>query len=648
MKKLLITLFLLTTTSLLGFQACGTTKDEALYELSTNIKADISNEITQEQSVVKTNANEDIENRIDTILKISSNLSLSNIETFKKDNLICVSINPKEQIENTEILLTKALSYKEEAIPKEINEQVKTLKLWIEQIQQANNLVVAFLKPSYGAKQTQAQIAQIIEKLHNQEKNFSDLYSDAILQAEALIFKSCESTKEKAYKELNQQLFKSKTKQKDSEGFFTKLFSTVTFDIWSNEDVLILDLFAKQVNYKRLKDKECAYIKKEELYSVAESLNQDVRRYSTSSLSQEPKERYFQIKDYQEHLNVTKALLELFANKFNANDFSKITALQKELADILQSTNPQYVLFNIVGDAKEVKIMLADKLIEQNKKYYLDEGSYIYTISAKDKCPIKGEFTIKLLDEIKIDGDFNSMNLPIINFYTNDGARIIVDGKNITPNVETTLSRCEGEIRYIASFAGQENADTLKLSPNYSKTIEVPFLTSQELSILSDAKTKNFTTSSGLSFSESLTPLSNKKIKFSLKKDSTNGELDLHESGSFTYTAKKDFVGMDSFLYTVKINKETSAPKVVNITVNISNTPVAPKVEEKPEEKPQEKIEDKKVYNKTTSQEDEDKYQRFKSLVESQEQNVEKLQKLQKTYPDMFERLLKEKTSPRL
>lgn len=640
MKHLFIVGSFLITTTLLGFEACGITKEDALLDLSTNIKADVSNEISQERSIVRTNKNEDIEHKIDTIFKVSSNLSLANITTYKKNNQICVSIVPSQQIENTEMLLTKAISYKASSLPNEINEKAKTLKTWIEQIQQANNLVVAFLKPSYGAKQTSEEIAKALELLHNQEKIFTDMYSDTILQAEALIFKSCASSKEKAYKELNQQLFKSKTKQKDSEGFFSKLVSTVTFNIWSKEDVLILDLFQKQVSYIKDKDKDCAIIKKEDLLNVAKHLYRDIERFSTNSLSKEAKERYFEVKDYQEHLNVTKALLELFPDSFNKNNFNKISSIQKELEDILENTYPQYVVFTIAGDAQDIRILLNDKIIEKNKKYNLKEGSYTYIISAKEKCPIKGEFKIKLLEEININKDFNTMNLPIVNFYTNDGARIIVDGKNIVPNKQTTLDKCVGDVRFVASFANQEKSGTLTLKPNFSKTIELSFLTPEELAILSDAKTKNFSISSGMSFSESLTSLSSPKIKFSVKKKTDNGDLNLHQSGSFTYTSKKDFVGVDSFLYTVAINDETSAPKVVNITVNIANIQAVPKQEEKVVEKKEETKEEK-----SPKPEEEERYQKFKIYVESQEQDIEKLQKLQKTYPDLFDRLLKEKLS---
>lgn len=643
MKHLFIVSSFLITTTLLGFEACGATKEEALLDLSTNIKADISNEISQEQSIVRTNKSEDIEHKIDTILKVSSNLSLTNITTYKKNNQICVSIVPSEQIENTEILLTNAMSYKVSSLPNEINEKAKTLKTWIEQIQQANNLVVAFLKPSYGAKQTSNEIAKALEILHKQEKIFTDIYFDTILQAEALIFKSCASSKEKAYKDLNQQLFKSKTKQKDSEGFFSKLVSTVTFNIWSKEDVLILDLFQKQVSYIKDKNKDCAIIKKEDLLNVAHHLYRDIERFSTSSLSKEARERYFEVKDYQEHLNVTKALLELFPDSFNKNNFNKISSIQKELEDILENTYPQYVVFDIAGDAQDTRILLNDKIIEKNKKYNLKEGSYTYTISAKEKCPIKGEFKIKLLEEIHINKDFSSMNLPIINFYTNDGVRIILDGKNIVPNKQTTLDKCVGDVRYIANFANQEKSSTLTLAPNFRKTIELSFLTPEELAILSDAKTKNFSTSSGIGFSESLTSLSSPKIKFSVKKKTDNGELNLHESGSFTYTSKKDFVGVDSFLYTVKINDETSAPKVVNITVNIANIPVAPIEEVK--QKEEKVVEKKEQEEENLAEKEEERYQKFKIYVDSQEQDIEKLQKLQKTYPDLFDRLLKEKLS---
>ncbi|MDD3816666.1 MAG: Ig-like domain-containing protein [Thiovulaceae bacterium] len=648
MKKLFLTTSFFLATSLLGYEACGSNEKEALANLSSAILSNVTNDFTQSVSATRTEESEDIEQKIDSIMNVKSNLSLVNIKFTPKEKEVCASVSPQEQLENTQLHLQSALALEEANLPNEINEKIKKLKLWIEQIEQANNLVTAFLKPSLGAKQTLKEIEEITAQLQKKEKRFHDLYNEGILQADALVFKSCAATKEKAYTSLNEMLFKSKTKQKDDEGILSKTTSFLTNFFTKNEN-LMLDLFEKRVSYTKSAKQECAYVKKEELFALAGQLHQEVLRFSPASLSKDPKERFHQIKDFEEHLNVTKALLEVFPERFAANDFSKITAVKKELASILENTHPQSVTFRIAGDAQEVKIKIDDKFVDKNIKHYLKEGTYAYTISAKEKCPFKGEFTLEHLEDRTIDKDFSTMNFPLINFYTKENTRIVVDGKNIRPNVETTLNKCEGEVRYIANYADQEKSDTLTLEPNFSKTIELRFLTPQELSILSDAKTKHFKTASGVAFSESLTPISNKNIRFSLENDCDNGDLELHESGSFTYKSKKDFIGLDSFTYTVTINDETSAPKVVNITIVPANIPVAPiaKQEDQNQTQAQTKIEEeeKKEVSQETSkeQEEEERYQKFKKYVESQEQNVEKLQKLQKSYPKMFERLLQEK-----
>jgi ferritin len=193
------------------------------------------------------------------------------------------------------------------------------------------------------------------------------------------------------------------------------------------------------------------------------------------------------------------------------------------------------------------------------------------------------------------------------------------------------------------------------------ETIELKFLLPDELAIFNDAKTKAFQTTTQTPFSESLTPLSSKNLEFSVESDCKNGNLELDERGSFTYTSKENFVGVDSFIYIIKANGEKSAPKVVNITVNLSNAPVAPIIAEIKEpvsdlNQTKEKVvaveeeikeEVKKVTEKTPEEraKEEERYQKFKYYVEEQELTTEKMEKLQKTYPDLFGRLLKEKTS---
>jgi VCBS repeat-containing protein len=592
-------------------------------------------------------------------MRVNSNLSLVNTQFRKEQSSICASIKKEDQLENTQLRYKQALLYTEANLPQDVDAKVKKIQEWLENISQAQNLVGAFLKPSNGATENPSQIEQIVLNLQKQEKTFQDLYQASLLHANSLVFKSCEETKEKAYDALNEQLFKSKTKHKDEEGILSKASSFFSnLNPFAKNKEKMLDLFAKKVSYLKDGTKECALIKKDELFDVTTFLMQDVHRFSTTSLSQIPKTRYEQIKEYEEHLNVTKALLDLFADRFAKSDFNKVTETKRELAKLLESTFPQSITFNVVGEAQNVRIKLGENFVKPNTPYFLKNGTYTYAISADKKCSFSGEIELELLEDVTIDKDFASMNLPIVNFFTKEGTRIIVDGKTVQPNVETQLPKCEGDVRYVASFADQEKSDTLSLKPNMSETIELKFLTPQELALMSDAKTKTFQTTTQTLFSDSLTAIAKENITFSVKNDCTHGSLELHERGSFTYQSDENFVGVDSFTYTVSINGEKSAPKVVNITVKASDAPVAAIIAPVKEvvadanetvqsvkKKVEEVVEVSEEERQKREQEAEERYQKFKTYVESQEQNVEKLQKLKEKYPDLFERLLKEKLS---
>jgi hypothetical protein len=643
MKKTLWFSLLFTSSSLFAFEACAPSQNEALEKLSSMILSNVENSFTKQTSQSINGEDENVDQKIDSILKVSSNLSLVKQNIFTKENLVCVSIEPNEQVEHTEQMLAKVLSLSSANLPKDINEKLKKTQEYLKDIEQTSNLVTAFLKPSYLEDPSKYNTQKINTNLQEKEKIFRDIYNDTLLKANAMVFKSCAQTKDKAYDALNEQLFKSKTKHKDDEGFFDKTASFFSsLNPFAKEQSKMLDLFAKEIRYIKDAKQECALIEKEKLHAVATLLNQEVQRFHTNSLSKNPKERYEQIKDFEEHLNVTKALLELFAKEFHTNDFAKITNTKKELATILQTTYPQALTFKVLGEVQNLKIMLGDKIVAANTPLYLQEGEYSYTLLAKGKCPIKGNLSLELLKDMSIDKDFSSQDLPVVNFYTKEGTRIIIGGKTISPNVATSLQKCEGELRYIASYANQEKSGIISLKPNLSKTIELRFFTPEELALFNDAKTKHFTTSSDLAFSDSLSSISHKDIAFDLEEDVKNGELKLHERGSFTYKAKEGFVGVDSFIYTIEVYGEKSPPKIANITVTPSKTPVVSV--QKVQENNVTKVVEIKT-DTTKKEEDEERYEKFKAFVEKNmnEGNIEKVKKLQESYPDMFERILQEK-----
>ncbi len=640
-------LFLLLAISLSAYEGCGLTKQDALLELSGKIRTTVQSEIKMTTSSVRTasSSEESIEEKVDTLSKNSTHLSLVKIKYTKKAKMICASVKESDQVKNTSDLLSVALLFDAANLPKNIDEKIKKLSEWLEKLDELSYLVPEFYKPTNKQLSKEKALLTLTKK----EKTFQDIYDSSIAKADALIFKACDSTKEEAFNALNKKLFANKTKKQDDEGIFGKtasFFSSI-FSA-SKDDSKMLELFASQVVYSKEKKKQCAVIKKSDLLGVANTLNADIKRFQVSSLSQNPIIRYKEILNYQEHLNVTKALLELYPNNFTKTDFKRITKVKQALANKLKTTFPQYVKFEVNG-AQEIRIKVDDKKVEANKEIYLKKGEHTYTISAKGKCPISDTFSLDLFDKEDISKDLSEYNYPTVLFVSEKDFRISIDGESYKSNIANTIKKCDAELRWMVKYDGQNKNGILKLSAGEKKTIELNFLSTQELSVFNDAKTKNFQAQSGVKFSESLTPVMSNNLEFVVESKPEHGELKLHEKGSFTYKAKDGYVGLDTFEYIIKTDDEISAPKIVNIRVSASDMPVVvtPVVaqQENNTTKIKEKVKQEEVAVKDKSDADEIRYQKFKAYVNSQAQNVEKLKKLQSKYPKLFNRLLKEKMS---
>ncbi len=605
------------------YTGCGENKKDALFELSGNIKSSIENNF--EQTIQTNNNEDDVQTKISSYISASTNLSLVNIVYKRKNpNEVCASVTKEDQAKNTKKMLETALLYKEENLPINIDKKAQKLNLWLKDIEQLRYLLPVFMDDTQEAQKI----------LNKKEKLFNDLYSQALAHSESLVWRSCAKNKEDAKAALNTKLFKNQTK-KEIEGFFASIAS-----VFSSDKSPMIDLFKEQLNYIKKRDQECAVIKKDELLNIAQSMNADVARFNKSILEENPKKRYKQIHNYLEHLNVTKALIELYPETFKNNDFSRISNTKEMLSEILKTTYPQNVIFHVKGK-QGISIKLDGKIVQNNQNYYIPHGEHSYTITTKDKCPISGTFSLDLEDEEKISEDFSSNNYPTVLFITDKTPNIVVNGQIVKPNTITPIKECNADVRYVVKFAGQNRDGELSLSPGKAHQIELNFLTKKELEVFNDAKTKYFTTTSGAKFSESLTLVSGENLEFILEDDVTNGELKLHEKGSFRYKSNDGFVGTDSFEFVIKANGKTSAPKVVNITVNASTTVV--KIA-KVVADINETVEDTKVIVQETIDEAEEKYQRFKIYVTSQELDVEKMKKLKETYPKMFSRLVQEMT----
>ena len=629
------------------YEGCAATKQEAVYTLSGNIQSRISTSFVEDVEV----KNSDVKSKISTYTSAKSNLSLVNIEYKKKGQEVCAVVSRDDQVKNTQKLLKQALLYNEKDLPNDVDSKIEKLSKWIDNIEQLSYLIPVFLKES---DKEQAL-------LNAKEKKFRDLYAQSIAYSDSLFFKSCKATREKAKAALNKDLFTNREK-KEEKGFFSSIGSLFSSDETETD---MLDLFDTQLLYAKKGSKECVMFKKEELLAIAKKMNADLLRVSQKSLSKDPKKRYKEIESYYHQIQVAKLLFKLFPNEFSKSAFSRLDDVKRELAAIQAKTYPQYVLFNISG-GEQITILLDSKPIKNNEKVYIKNGEHTYKISAKGKCPVVETFSNDLFDDETIAKSLESQSYPTVIFLTDQTPSIVVNGQSIRPNVTTTLKSCEGESHYLVKYAGQTLKGEVDTSAGATSTVELNFLTPQELRVFTDAKTKKFTTESGIPFSESLTDLFSEKLKFSVEESPAHGKLELHERGSFKYVSEKGFVGVDTFEYTIEGPQKSSAPKVVTIKVTQSESlpkaaavvPVAvkkakdeaKKVEKKAKElqkdavkkKELPKAEDKKEAPKK-SEKPKVSYEDFKRYVETKELTVELMQKLQKKFPVYFNRLRDEK-----
>lgn len=638
--KLILSLILLTS-SMYAYEGCGIDKNEALSSLSRNIKTRISTNFTQN---TKVSQDDTVENKISSYLSTSANLTLVNINyTTNEKNEKCAHIEHDDQTKNTKKLLNKALTYQEYDLPEDINKKIQKLETYLNDIDELNYLIPVFLEDT-DEKQ---------KELNKKEKLFQDLYDSAIKKENSLVWRECQSSKESAKSALNERLFVNKGLKKE-KGFWDSL--TSAFSSTAPSDI---DLFNREITYMKKDSKDCAIIKKSDLLKVSTSMNNEVKNFNEKSLNINPIKKYDQIELYTKQFEITKKLLSLFPDAFKNNDFSNLARANEVLIQAKKTTFPQYVSFSI-KNATDIKIKLDNKFVDNNIEHYINVGEHTYEIKAKDRCPIKGSFSISLKDNENISEDFDDYKYPTAIFITTQDATIVVDGNNFTKNKTLDIKKCSDEpLRYLAKFSGQSRDGEIDVSANAKNTIELKFLTAKELEIFNNASTLNFKTTSGVKFSETLTPQTSPNLEYNvgLGDSVSHGDLNLNSKGSFVYVSKKDFVGIDSFTYTISANSEQSAPKVVNITVEKSNAPVAviplviAKDKNTTKEQPKEKVkEEKKKEEKSEVSKDEKKeerYNRYKELIEktNEEKNVEKFNKLRESYPYLFDRFLKEKST---
>jgi hypothetical protein len=644
-----IYLLLLLSLSLFAkeYQICAPTFKEAKLELSGMINSSIYAYSSSDQSVNTKNSEELTHSKVQSISSVRSHLDLVNIQKTFQDNLVCAKVSHEDQVTHTQQLLKKVASYTVKELPANDKKRVDTLELWINTLNQLEYLIPVFITDI--SETTRVSI-------YRKNKTFNDLYSKTLAKMQSEIFKTCDKTQELAHLKLQKKLFHHDKKDESLFGSFSSLFNS------KEQQLSPLTFIEPLVQYHVENEKNCAFIRKQTLLTHTYSLQNESRFYLKSYLPQEPKEQINSLNTWSLHLQFTVQYMQLFNSKFKPSEINTLNNQIQTLQKIKKSINPQFVIFNI-QNSTQLSIKLNNKVVLPNTKYYLKEGTHYYKIEAQNRCTLEKEFDLDENEEMTIDEDLNDYTYPKVFFISNKQATLYVDGETIAINKKVTIPTCSGKVIYTINYLDQNYKGFIDLEASSTIQKEFEFLSAAELTLFKNSKTKNFTAISSEKFSDSLTPIESEQLFFNLEDSPEHGDVDLDKSGHFVYQSEENFIGRDSFSYTVSSSQKESSTRIVHIIVKKDILAVAkkqevalvPKVQKMPEEKKEEKVEEKKenlqakkeaiIIESTvadSSPKESVDYNKLSSFLYKNIKNMDVLKEAQKRYPLSFKRWLQE------
>ena len=340
-RKVLLLIFVVLMAHAKVYEGCGSTKKEALVDLSGNINSSVSDSFI---SNIKQN-DDSFSKEVTSKSNVSTSLDLVDISYKTKENNhlgnYCAYVDSSDQIKHTQKTYTSIKTYHIDVLPKNETDQINTLGKWIEKIDKTLNLLNVF-SDALNDKQKND-----ILKRH---KIFIDIRTELVLKQKDAIWKACAQDKSEAYVSLNKTIFS----KKDEGGFWTKILSSSEQD---NREVISNDIF-----YIQEKGLTCAVLEKEKLLTKVMYLFDAVKDFSTEKLPKDELEKYTQLQIWFLDIQKVQDLVVLFPNKFTKLDH-KLLVDEVQLLKKYQATLiPQYILFQIAGNKVSV-------LIDGNKEH---------------------------------------------------------------------------------------------------------------------------------------------------------------------------------------------------------------------------------------------------------------------------------------
>lgn len=394
--------------------------------------------------------------------------------------------------------------------------------------------------------------------------------SSLLVSTFALAYEGCGTTKSDALDSLSKSIYvsvKSKLDKKESfsENMFSSFFNKKIDTSSSQTSSVIL----KNVTFSNKNGEICANVSPKNVQSSAKVVLEGLKEFKISSLPKTFKEKQKIIKSTLNKIAFVKAVLKLSPTDLNMLNI-KESALNKKasLGAVVFATNLN----------AKINISNYNKTILPSQEIELPEGTYSYKISATNKCPIEGQFTVKKGKLITIDKQ--ALDYPQITFKSNMSAgdlNITLDGKPMVLNQAKTIQKCSGDIVWSMNYDMQKKDGVIHLKPNLNKIIEKDFISTAELKKLK-AMDDSFTKSSeininfGYSFDSNDSTTNLKRIDFSYFKN----------KGIFKYgyslavATPDEFIARDINTVEMLLNFRVQLPELFDTSLRIGTLPFIP------------------------------------------------------------------------
>jgi len=393
-----------------------------------------------------------------------------------------------------------------------------------------------------------------------------------IIASLGIAYEGCGLTKKDALNNLSQSIYVNinnqyQKKEKLTIGLFESFSKNVV-----NESSQTSNLTLKNVKYTQKNGKWCASVNKTDVQASAKDDLNFLLNFNLSQLPTNFNDKQKKINSLLAKISFVKGVL----NNLKSSEIQKLTSLEKQLKDL---SNVGEVIFNTNIPNATIKIAGKNKTYKPSQSILLPNGEYSYTISAPNRCPITGNFTIKAKQSFSINKDL--LTYPVITFTSNQNSvNLLVDGKKEKINKPLTIKKCDGKAIWSMSFEDQIEKGEVSLKAGLKDTINQDFTPKLEMKKIK-AKIQYYTHSKEvtINYGYAITTSDNKKQWDSEERIEVRqfNNYGIYKLGLGLLGGTQDkWTAKDMNELELAISARVQIPELADTTFHISKIPVIP------------------------------------------------------------------------